>query len=59
MIENIIKCVIVAIVLCVLYYIATILVSALGAPSIVLTLVAVVLALVFCLYLVRAFGVSL
>lgn len=59
MIERIINLTVVAIVLAIVYYIATLIISALGLPGVVLTLVMVLLLLVFIAYLLRAFNISL
>lgn len=59
MLDKIVRLAIIGIVLYIVYYIAGLIVYALNAPAIILTLVLVVLLLVFAGALLREFGVSI
>jgi len=58
MISTIIKAIVLAIVLFVVYYLVGLVVTALGLPAVITLIVGVLLALCFCAWLLRAFGVS-
>lgn len=58
MISHLIRCLVAALVLYLLYVCAGLLVAALAAPAIVLTIVAVILILCLIVFILREFGIS-
>jgi hypothetical protein len=59
MIEKLIRALVVGVVLYIVFIVIGAVVSAVGLPSLVTVLAGVVLALVFCGYVLRLFGITL
>jgi hypothetical protein len=59
MIAKLIRCLVAALVLYLLYICAGLIVAAIAAPAVVLTIVAVILLLCLILFVLREFGVAL
>lgn len=58
MISTILKAVVLAIVLWVVYYLVGLIVAAFGAPAVITLIIGVLLALGFLIWVLKAFGIS-